>query len=728
MESLAGKTSEEVEVPKLAENRRNWKIYRMKIIEAAATDITDPLGVLAGWQPDDGSYDWECLDAILKWTFYTSVPISILHPIWKLDTAHEIFNYLAKHFHDSNPIVDPRATSANDAKRDAHENLHMELRESPVSNDAATERHADAKRDEEDLLTTKDLHTRGMECVDGGNVGREDPHMSPEASVMGTSAECADETTTVVLESAPPHETQKQPQDSLRVTPQRLPIEGEPSECEQEVVDGVVTAGRTNRTVDTAKPPEVADADIDRTATLGRDLATEACGIGKGDGTECGYQTRLQQTKLYCKANDQHGRNANENIPITHGLPLEGEWIGCASGEARDPKGSASAPNATPECVHHPSESRGTEDAEGVESEGCKGGMVERASVDEADRNPGRNVEPADTPEELTEFVAVLIESEGPDGGGIPRVRLRGMSWHACHANSSRSWTDRSRGQADESKGWADESRGSTDASSMSNGSETDKISNGKGAGTYLGVGDTKHIVHATDGVRSQTDVSTGHGEVPNIQTDAIKPVNKPENISIPPEKAKPPDLPVKTVKRTPDEPNGLGNQTDGSSVRTDIHSIGNERQTAENNAKNVRTRQTVEKTQDSPYTAEIEPSKHPRRWRRVSADDISVYLPGNMPVEALDRTFAFGQLESGETAIAPNVEGKRACNGDGERNSEGGTTSSGSIDSVRVNSALLAVKSQYMRRGRRTRKRDSPVSSGPTIHPADRPYGLVRR
>ena len=31
----------------------------------------DLLGVLAGWEPDDGSYDWECQDAILKWTFYT---------------------------------------------------------------------------------------------------------------------------------------------------------------------------------------------------------------------------------------------------------------------------------------------------------------------------------------------------------------------------------------------------------------------------------------------------------------------------------------------------------------------------------------------------------------------------------------------------------------------------------------------------------------------------------
>ena len=103
-----GKTSEEVKVPKLAKNRQNWKIYHTKIIEATATDITDPLGVLAGWQPDDGSYNWECLDAILKWTFYTSVPITILRPIRKLDTTHEIFNYLVKHFCNNNPIMDPR--------------------------------------------------------------------------------------------------------------------------------------------------------------------------------------------------------------------------------------------------------------------------------------------------------------------------------------------------------------------------------------------------------------------------------------------------------------------------------------------------------------------------------------------------------------------------------------------------------------------------------------------
>ena len=104
--------------------------------------------------------------------------------------------------------------------------------------------------------------------------------------MTGTSAKCADGTL-VLLESAP-HETRNLPQDSLPLTP-RLPIEGEPCECEQEVANGVVTAGRTNGTAGTAKP---IIADVDRTATLGKDLATAACGVDEGNRME--YESKLQ--------------------------------------------------------------------------------------------------------------------------------------------------------------------------------------------------------------------------------------------------------------------------------------------------------------------------------------------------------------------------------------------------------------------------------------------------
>ena len=114
------------------------------------------------------------------------------------------------------------------------------------------------------------------------------------------------------------------------------------------------------------------------------------------------------------------------------------------------------------------------------------------------------------------------------------------------------------------------------------------------------------------------------------------------------------------------------------------------------------------------------------------------MYLPWNAPVEALGRTLAFGEVESGDEAIAPSVEGERACDGNGDQNGDdgddggdgdkGGTMSGSSIHSMRVKEVLLAEESQYMRQSRRKRDGNSPVSSQPPTNPADRPYRGVRR
>ena len=92
-----------------------------------------------------------------------------------------------------------------------------------------------------------------------------------------------------------------------------------------------------------------------------------------------------------------------------------------------------------------------------------------------------------------------------------------------------------------------------------------------------------------------------------------------------------------------------------------------------------------------------------------------------------------FREVESRDTAIAPSVEGERACNGNGdpsgdEQSGDGdGTTSGSSVDSNRVNAALLAEKSQHMSQTRRIRDRDSPVSSEPPIQHTDHPNRLIR-
>ena len=69
------------------------------------------------------------------------------------------------------------------------------------------------------------------------------------------------------------------------------------------------------------------------------------------------------------------------------------------------------------------------------------------------------------------------------------------------------------------------------DASSASNRPETVVVSHSNGAGTYLGIRDMKHAVLEMDGARIHTDTSTGHGDVPNVNTYAIKPTNEMGNV-----------------------------------------------------------------------------------------------------------------------------------------------------------------------------------------------------
>ena len=253
----------------------------------------------------------------------------------------------------------------------------------------------------------------------------------------------------------------------------------------------------------------------------------------------------------------------------------------------------------------------------------------------------------------------------------------------------------------------------------------------GDGSSTYLGPGDAKRLVNETDGTGIHTDRSTGQADAPSVQTKAIKPAKVTETISIPRKKVKPPDLPIETARGHPDKLNGCGNLVDTSSICKDGHSDGDETETAVNETDIVRTRQISQRTRNLPYTPENGTPKRSTRWRKVSIDDGEVYIPLDALIEPASRTFAFGQLESGVETIVPNVEGKRAGDGDGDRNGGDGdvgdTASGSSIHSKRVEAVLLAGKSQYMCQDRRRRNGDSPVSSVPPVHPAECPYRDVR-
>ena len=229
---------------------------------------------------------------------------------------------------------------------------------------------------------------------------------------------------------------------------------------------------------------------------------------------------------LLCKETHQCNENANKYIPSAYRLPLKGEWTGCVSSEASNPK------------------------VDGIESEDCKGVMSESTCIDKAgavvqvpseccqqlgmaDINPGHGVELAEMPEEPDTLVIMPIQLEGPNGGDILHVYLGGMRMWTGDANSPGNWADKSGCQTDGLNGQADGSRGLANALNTLNRAETEVIGHGEGASMYLGPGDAKCLVLEMDSARNHMDMSNRSMDVPSVETDRNKSANTTENISI---------------------------------------------------------------------------------------------------------------------------------------------------------------------------------------------------
>ena len=442
--------------------------------------------------------------------------------------------------------------------------------------------------------------------------------------------------------------------------------------------------------------------------------------------------------------------------------------------------------------------------------------------------------------------ITMLVDLENPDSGDILRMYLGSTSWRAGDVNRLGDRADGSNSRPDGLAGQADAWRGLTDGSNQSNSTETAVVSQGDNTGTYLRIRGTKCDVEKSDGLGNQTDASsirmdaytignetetagneaetismhlidpkpqdpltmranacanepngcgnpadtlTGYRGSPSVETDRETTANATETVRIPQIESKLQNSPIETAKWSADGPNDCGNQSDASSGCVDVHSTGNNAQmaideaktvrmppnepkmqnipagaerrhagvaggfrshadtltmrkdthtvandagTAENASRNIRKCQNDSKTRDSPYISE---DGMPKRWRRVNADDGDVYLPLSAPIDSTSRIFAFGEVESGDEAIAPNVEGEKAGDGDGDPNGgdsgdgdADGTTSGSSIDSSRVKTVWLARESQHMRYSRRIQEGNSPVSPRPPIRHPDCLYEDVRR
>ena len=91
-----------VEIPTLKLFGQNWKIHRTRILEVAAT--LEVLKVLTGSEKDDGSNYWLGRDTKARFLIYPMLPPQLLDSILQLDTVHEMFVYLERKFHDTDPI------------------------------------------------------------------------------------------------------------------------------------------------------------------------------------------------------------------------------------------------------------------------------------------------------------------------------------------------------------------------------------------------------------------------------------------------------------------------------------------------------------------------------------------------------------------------------------------------------------------------------------------------
>ena len=195
--------------------------------------------------------------------------------------------------------------------------------------------------------------------------------------------------------------------------------------------------------------------------------------------------------------------------------------------------------------------------------------------------------------------------------------------------------------------GQTDGPGGQADVPNISNSTEMDRVSHSEGAEMYLSAGGSKCNIKEMDGTRSHAEVLTGHRDILNVDTYAIKPENEMQIVSIPRKREKPPDIPIGPARAAPDEPDGCRNHMDVLSTCSDMHSIGNNTEMAENETPNVRKCQNKLKKQNSHEMLKIEMSEPTDQWKQVSTGDRGGYILWNVPVRVQGRTFEFGEVES---------------------------------------------------------------------------------
>jgi len=122
--------------------------------------------------------------------------------------------------------------------------------------------------------------------------------------------------------------------------------------------------------------------------------------------------------------------------------------------------------------------------------------------------------------------------------------------------------------------------------------------------------------------------------DVHSIGNNAKMAVNEARTVRMLQNNSNTQNSPTRAVKHHINEPNGLGQYADTSSVHMDVQSIVENARMPANETERIRMHRNSSKTQNSPNTRETEWSKHADHWRRVSADGINIYIPQNAPID----------------------------------------------------------------------------------------------
>ena len=253
---------------------------------------------------------------------------------------------------------------------------------------------------------------------------------------------------------------------------------------------------------------------VNETALLGGEPAKRAPEVDK---TMHSNPLRLTQAQTNFEEN-QHSKNAKIDVPSTYGLPLEGEWIVCVSGEAS--------------CEMGMSESAGIDDKVEAFTQMLAEGCQQLAGVN---GDAGQKAEPTDTTNVPKALITASIDSENLDRGDIPHMYLGSTNLHAGDAIGPGNQMDGLSYQADGSRGLTDGLGAQMDTLSVSDSPEMASISHGDDLGTYLGAGGAKHSTEVTEGFGSYTDPSSAWTGVLSAGMDVNMTVNEAETISMHP-------------------------------------------------------------------------------------------------------------------------------------------------------------------------------------------------